>query len=104
MWSAADSHRNMQPAAVPTVEDVCWSVRVASRFVPGATCLVQAIVARRMLMSLGHDAEFHLGVQIAGERRFHAHAWVVSGGRIVAGEAAVAGCTPLRRSAPQLTR
>lgn len=104
MWSAADSHCSKPAAAAASVEDVSWSVRAAARFVPGATCLPQAIVARRMLMSLGYGAEFHLGVQMGGERPFHAHAWVVSEGRIVAGEAAMAGYTPLRESPSQLTR
>ncbi|WP_081504011.1 lasso peptide biosynthesis B2 protein [Methylococcus capsulatus] len=56
----------------------------ASRCVPGATCLMQALAGVLMLRRQGHIAELCIGVaKPNGE--FGAHAWVECGGRQVVG-------------------
>ena len=99
MWSGNAAERSAPAPGAPSRDDICWSVQKAAALIPGATCLSQAIVARRMLINAGYAAQVHVGVQLGGERPLHAHAWVISDGRIVAGANAVAGYMPLRRSA-----
>ena len=64
--------------------DIVWAVTVAGRYVPGATCLVQALVGERLLRRAGYPAELRIGV--ANQPDFHAHAWVESNGKVVLGE------------------
>jgi len=40
-------------AAGSSVEQVVWAVRVVSRYLPGATCLTQAIAAQALLTHSG---------------------------------------------------
>ena len=39
-----------------------WAIRVASRYVPGATCLVQALTGLVLLEGAGLPAHFYIGV------------------------------------------
>jgi hypothetical protein len=66
-------------------EDICWAVRTAARYVPGARCLGQALVGSAMLRRQGYPAEVRVGVANAASG-FEAHAWVWSEHRIVLGE------------------
>ena len=61
----------------------------AARTVPGATCLLQAIVAARLLRAAGLPAALTIGVARpgAGAAGLEAHAWVHSGDVVVAGDA-----------------
>jgi len=74
-----------------SAERVAWAVRAAARYVPGATCLPQALTAVRMLLRHGHPAELRIGVVRADDGRLAGHAWVESDGAIVIG-----GDHPLR--------
>jgi hypothetical protein len=65
-------------------DDIVWTVTVAGRYVPGATCLAQALVSERLLKLAGHPAELRIGV--AQQPFFRAHAWVESEGKVVLGE------------------
>lgn len=82
--------RWLQPKAVldskfaPSKNDVVWAVTIASRYVPGATCLVQALAAERLLKRAGHPAQLRIGV--ANQPAFRAHAWVESDGKVLLGE------------------
>ena len=55
------------------------------RFVPRATCLVQALSAHLMLVRRNLHSALHLGVKRAAEAPFGAHAWVESDGEAVVG-------------------
>jgi Transglutaminase-like superfamily len=77
-----------------TVERVVWSVLVASRFVPHATCLTRALAAHALLTRSGHASRVEVGVN-KDDNRFHAHAWVVCGGITVLGESEAERYTPL---------
>jgi hypothetical protein len=63
---------------------VAWAVAVASRFVPKATCLVQALAGQALLARRGHAARLHIGVS-KPEGRFEAHAWLEDEGRPILG-------------------
>jgi Transglutaminase-like superfamily len=60
------------------------AVQVVSRWVPGATCLVQALTGKALLERAGLPATLHIGVaKDIGE--FEAHAWVECRGAVVIG-------------------
>jgi hypothetical protein len=61
-------------ATKPT--EVARAVRIAARWVPRASCLVQALAVRILLARTGHTARLHIGVALNGGRNFEAHAWV----------------------------
>jgi transglutaminase superfamily protein len=61
-----------------------WSVRVASRAVPYATCLTQALALHRLLARHGHCSIVQVGVGNV-DGRFLAHAWVEHNGKTLLG-------------------
>lgn len=67
------------------VEHIVWAVRTATRWTPGATCLVAGLALQRMLARHGHSSELHIGVSRTGGV-FAAHAWVEHEGRVLVGE------------------
>lgn len=73
--------------AGPDPQRIVWAVDIASRYVPGCTCLVSAIVAQRMMARLGYPAAVRLGVARDSESPLKAHAWLESDGRILLGGA-----------------
>jgi hypothetical protein len=76
-----------RPVPQHSVERCAWAVRAASRYVPGATCLTQALTAQLFLAQHGYDSRVEIGVRKDEHRRFRAHAWVVCGEEIVIGGA-----------------
>ena len=66
-------------------ERLVWAVRVASRYLPHATCLTQALAAQALLAHSGYPSQVEIGVTKDESRRFHAHAWVVCQGQVVLG-------------------
>ena len=65
--------------------EIVWAVRLASRYVPRATCLVLAFATQILLGRHGHAAEVHIGVALDEQRGFRAHAWVESRGEVLIG-------------------
>lgn len=60
-------------------------IEAASRFVPAATCLTQAIASLILLRQHGHSARLRIGVAKDQNGLLEAHAWVESGGRVIIG-------------------
>ena len=58
---------------------------VASRYLPGATCLTQALAAQALLTQSGFPSQVEIGVARDDRRRLQAHAWVVCHGQVVLG-------------------
>jgi hypothetical protein len=83
------------PASSVAVEMIAWAVAAAARYVPGATCLVQALAAQSMLRRGGYASELHIGVAKGPDRSFGAHAWLRCGGRVVLGGSGLGQYTPL---------
>ena len=71
-------------------------IDAASRYVPGATCLVRALAAETLLRKYGHDACLRIGVSKNSSQVLLAHAWVESEGQVVIGGEEAGGLTPLR--------
>jgi hypothetical protein len=64
-------------------EEICWALRTAARYIP-ASCLPQSLVGRTMLRREGYPAEIRVGVSRSSPG-FQAHAWVLSGNKVVLG-------------------
>ena len=60
-------------------------MRLASRYVPRATCLVQALATQILLGRHGHAGQVHIGVALDEKLGFRAHAWVESQGEVLIG-------------------
>ena len=73
------------PRAKRDPELVTWAVRAASRLVPMATCLTQAVAAQLLLVRSGHASEICVGVARDAPGAFRAHAWVELNGRVILG-------------------
>ena len=71
-------------AKTGSAERLAWSVRVASRVLPGTMCLGSAFALQRLLATHGHASELHIGVAHEAEG-FAAHAWLTCEGRILLG-------------------
>ena len=65
---------------------VASSVRRASRYVPSATCLTQALATQILLARRGQVSRLRIGVSKGQEGELKAHAWVESQGRIIIGQ------------------
>lgn len=71
-----------------SMDRIAWAVRVGSRYVPGATCLTQALSALILLTEHGYPARLRIGVAKKEGGDLEAHAWLESDGRAVIGDAA----------------
>jgi Transglutaminase-like superfamily len=74
---------------------IAWAVQAASRYVPGATCLVQALTGKVLLERDGWPASLRIGVAKDVHERFQAHAWVECRGAVVIGASGVGDYTQL---------
>ncbi len=77
------------------LERVVWAVKAASRWVPRANCLTQAIAVQTLLSNAGYESRLDIGVSKGDSRGFEAHAWVSHRDRIVIGGAEAARYTRL---------
>lgn len=66
--------------------EVAWSVPRAARLVPGASCLVQALAAERLLRERGVSPTLRIGVLPHGPGGFEAHAWLEHDGGVIVGD------------------
>lgn len=71
-----------------------WAVSNASRFIPRATCVTQALAAQMLLARRGFASEVCYGVG-RQEGRIIAHAWLESGGRAIIGDGRLERLMPL---------
>ena len=99
--------RLMAPPALTvtplTPAQIALAVTRASKLVPFATCLTQAMAAGFLIRRTGRNAIIHFGVA-KGERGFKAHAWLACDGRILVGGREAAGYVPLTRSSEANSR
>lgn len=69
-----------------SIQRIVWAVTVASRYVPKATCLTQALAARVLLARHGHPpTHLRIGVARGEEGRLEGHAWLESQGKVIVG-------------------
>jgi hypothetical protein len=85
----------LRPRNGTSTDEIARAVRSASRFVPHASCLTQALAAQALLRWSGISSRLHIGVAKDDAGRLEAHAWVESKGSIVIGGSGLARYTPL---------
>lgn len=84
-WLAGTPGRSAADEAA-SIERVAFAIPRAAERVPWkATCLVQALAAKRWLGRMGIDSRLKLGARKTGEQALDAHAWLEAGGRVVVG-------------------
>ena len=67
------------------MEKIAWAVRAASKGVPRATCLTQALAAQVLFARHAHAVDLKIGVAKGDAGGLEAHAWLEHGGRVVVG-------------------
>lgn len=82
-WAARAPARPAPGA--PGVARLAWAITTASRYVPRATCLTQALAGQALLARYGHAAQLRLGVAKTERDGLEAHAWLVIGAQVVIG-------------------
>ncbi|WP_296744351.1 lasso peptide biosynthesis B2 protein [Mesorhizobium sp.] len=81
-------------ASLGDLRRVAWGVAAAARFVPGASCLTQALAGQYLLARRGSASNIRIGVERDTGKQLKAHAWLVSGNHIVLG-GSMSGFAPL---------
>jgi len=92
---AARPARDAPGSAHGSTDRLRWAVDVARRYVPGATCLTQALALQIWLGRRGQAAELRLGVARRAGARLEAHAWLEREGQVILGAAERPRYTPL---------
>jgi hypothetical protein len=64
-----------------------WAIQVASRYVPRASCLTQALATQALLGFSRIPTSVRIGVAKSKAGNFEAHAWLESDGEILMGGA-----------------
>ena len=64
---------------------ISWAIAAAGRRVPASTCLAQALAAQVIMRRCGYHPVIRVGVCKGDAGDFGAHAWVESGGTVIAG-------------------
>jgi hypothetical protein len=81
--SVRASNGRSQRLGPETIEEVSRAVDRASRFVPGARCLAQALTAQILLARRGIPTELRIGVAREEGGPVRAHAWLEGGGKVL---------------------
>ena len=92
-WFVPSVPGNVLDPSVPG--RVARAVARASRVVPDATCLTQALAAQMLIERHGITTRLHIGVVRDSGHAVRAHAWVESRGVTVIGGAMSGGWGPL---------
>lgn len=69
-----------------TVQQVVWSVKVIGRYLPRATCLVEAYTLHYLLARQGVTTRIRIGVMHSPKKQLAAHAWVEQGSKVLIGD------------------
>lgn len=69
-----------------TVCRLNWSLKVVSHYMPGTTCLTNALAGYSLLSKHGYSSIVKIGVGKSEEGEFEAHAWLEYGDGVVIGE------------------
>lgn len=84
-----------EEAAGESADRVVWAVTAASRIVPRATCLTQALAGQVLLARRGYQSRLRIGVARGGGSDFRAHAWLEYQDEVVIGGGNLDEFTPL---------
>ncbi len=84
----------LHPAPWPACR-LAWAMRVAARYVPGASCLAQSLSLQVLLARNNHSARVRVGVVRPAGAQLEAHAWVEQEGTAISGGLEPGVYTPL---------
>jgi hypothetical protein len=70
----------------PPANLAAWAVRAASRRIPGASCLTQALAGQIFLGMHGYASQIRVGVAREEDGTFSAHAWLDVNGKVLIGD------------------
>lgn len=70
---------------IRVVKKIGSRVKRVSRYVPGATCLTQALAAHVLINLSGHSSKLQIGVVKEDDGELKAHAWLESCGKVIVG-------------------
>jgi hypothetical protein len=73
------------PAQRPAAQNIARSIKVASWYIPKATCLPQALAAQHLLIQYSYLADLQIGVAKNKHGLLEAHAWLSSEGNVLIG-------------------
>jgi hypothetical protein len=68
-----------------SVRQLTRAIVIASRVIPNATCLTQALAAQRLLARYGYESNLRFGVAKTDDGKLKAHAWIERSGQVVLG-------------------
>jgi hypothetical protein len=82
-----DAAKKLRSRSRHPASRITWALDAAAQVMPRRNCLNDALAADVMLCRRGHNSMLRLGVRKGPQRGapLEAHAWVESGGAIVAG-------------------
>ena len=85
-----DAAKRLRSRSKAPTSRIAWAIDAAAQVLPHRTCLKDALAADVMLCRRGYPSALRLGVRkgAAQDVPLEAHAWVESGGAIVAGQLA----------------
>ena len=83
-----------------SADRIVRAVRSAARFIPGSTCLVQALAAQSLLAPHGYNPLLTIGVAKNECNQFQAHAWVVCENEVLIGGQQTGNFTALLKLDP----
>jgi hypothetical protein len=72
-------------SSVGDLRQVSWGVTAAARLIPGPTWLTPAGAGQFLLPRGGKRSQIHIGIERGSAATLKAHAWLVSGKRVVLG-------------------
>lgn len=78
--------RGLPDAPLPEQARCAWAVTRAAAFVPGASCLTQALAGRSLLAGRGFNSRVVVGVRRHAAAGVAAHAWLRVGDGVVLGD------------------
>lgn len=84
--AGASTDRTAGTASAEDRARVGWAVASAARFVPGATCLPQAMAAQALLARRGIGSTIQTGFDRTDAKGVEGHAWLVCDGEVVVGD------------------
>jgi hypothetical protein len=74
-----------KPIEAGELRRMAWAVRTASRRIPRASCLTQALSLQILLSDVGCPTELRIGMAKSSAGIFEAHAWLEMEGRVLIG-------------------
>jgi hypothetical protein len=74
----------LTPSSIPPVR-MSRLIQIASHFVPGSTCLSNALAGQLLFAGHGYKTQLHIGVARNEQNILEAHAWLSLNGTILIG-------------------